>query len=73
MSAEASLENSLKAFTEFIKVADADNPINLTDSTDGNAVGLDALADSFVALVEVDNSADAAKRWPITKAVTMTS
>jgi len=61
LSAEASLNNSLKAFTGVIQAADANNPVNLTDATDGNAVGLDALADSFVALVEADGGADAGK------------
>ena len=61
LSAEASLNNSLKAFTGVIQAADANNPVNLTDATDGNAVGLDALADSFIALVEADGGADAGK------------
>ena len=61
LSAEASLDNSLKAFKTVIQAADANNPVNLTDATDGNLVGLDALADSFIALVEVDGNADAVK------------
>lgn len=64
LTAEAALNSSLKAFTAVIKVADASNSeVNLSDATNGNAVGLDAISDSFVGFIE-----DAATELALTDA-----